>query len=124
MREELVEFERKLYNIYKLGELYARNENPKLVDIFQLLAEESLRHEKTLRTVNFKISGNITFPTIKDSPESLDELIREAIVAEEILAKVYLELAAGLDGSERDILRMMGEEALKHVYRLKLIYSR
>ncbi|CUX78158.1 hypothetical protein CHITON_1379 [Thermococcus chitonophagus] len=38
MRDELMAIERKLYNLYKLGEMFANQEDPPLIDIFQLLA--------------------------------------------------------------------------------------
>ncbi|MFA4663277.1 rubrerythrin family protein [Pyrococcus kukulkanii] len=124
MRDELIAIERKLYNLYKLGEMFASQEDPSLVDTFQLLAEESLRHQKTLSTVDLNLKGELIFPEIRDKPPSLEELIREAIIAEELLARTYLELSAQANGSVRDILKMMGEECLRHSYRLKLMYAK
>ncbi|MFA4647594.1 ferritin family protein [Pyrococcus kukulkanii] len=124
MRDELVAIERKLYNLYKLGEMFASQEDPSLVDTFQLLAEESLKHQKILSTVNLNLKGELVFPEIKDRPSSLEELMREAIIAEELLARMYLELSAQEEGSVKDILRIMGEECLRHSYRLKLMYAK
>jgi len=134
--ERLIWQENELYNLYKLGETFALFERPKLRDTFALMAEEELRHRETLKgLLNNKTLQDyivdywdelsvqsVLYDEILD-PETLEELVVEAIVREKHAYKTYSELFKLLKGSFGDIFRMMAQEELAHIYRLKLIYE-
>ncbi|ASI98405.1 ferritin family protein [Thermococcus celer] len=135
--ERLIWQENELYNLHKLGETFAAFEKPKLVETFQLMAEEELRHRKTLEGM---LSGGILEKTAvidyleslslepmlgdeRAEPKSLEELILEALVREKHAYELYTRLAGILDGSLKHIFKMMAGEELKHAYRLRIIYE-
>ncbi|NJE30297.1 rubrerythrin family protein [Thermococcus sp. 18S1] len=135
--ERLVWQENELYNLHKLGETFATFERPDLVETFQLMAEEELRHRKTLETLlaEGSLEGTAVIdyldslslePMLGDErakPESLEELILDALVREKHAYELYTKLAQILDGSLGHIFKMMAGEELKHAYRLKLVYE-
>lgn len=135
--ERLIWQENELYNLYKLGETFATYERPEFVDTFQLLAEEELRHRKTLEGMlsggSLKGTAVIDYldslsiePLLSDGrvePHSLEELVVGALIREKHSYELYLRLSEILEGSLGHIFRMMAEEELKHAYRLKLIYE-
>lgn len=129
--------ENELYNLYKLGETFALFERPDLRDDFAQLAEEELRHRKTLE--NLLSEGTIEGllldymdelelePMVHDErahPDSLEELIVEALIREKHAYELYTKLSHILEGSLSQIFRMMAGEELKHAYRLRLIYEK
>ncbi|MBP1911646.1 ferritin family protein [Thermococcus stetteri] len=129
--------ENELYNLYKLGETFALFERPDLKDDFAQLAEEELRHRKTLEGLLSEGSlKNMIFdyveelelePMVHDErahPESLEELVVEALIREKHAYELYTRLAEILDGSLSHIFKMMAGEELKHAYRLRLIYEK
>ncbi|AEH25265.1 ferritin family protein [Pyrococcus yayanosii] len=125
---ELIALERELYSLYKLGETFATYEKPSFIETFRILAEESLRHARTLEDLLGNagpgpyVDGTaLTHP--KNRPEDLQELIEEALLTEEGLYQAYLRLSRELEGALAGIFRMMAGEALRHGYRLKLIYE-
>ncbi len=135
--EKMIWQENELYNLYKLGETFATYERPDFVDTFQLLAEEELRHRRTLDDMlsNGSLGGTEIIdyldslsiePLLTDeriTPESLEELIVGAIIREKHSYELYMKLSSILGGSLGQIFRMMAEEELKHAYRLKLVYE-
>ena len=135
--ERLIWQENELYNLHKLGETFATFERPELVETFQLMAEEELRHRKTLErmlsegtleetaVIDYLESLSLE-PMLSDErakPESLEELILEALIREKHAYELYTRLAEILDGSLSHIFKMMAGEELKHGYRLKLLYE-
>ncbi|NJE11132.1 ferritin family protein [Thermococcus sp. MAR1] len=135
--ERLIWQENELYNLHKLGETFATFERPELVETFQLIAEEELRHRKTIErmlsegtleetaVIDYLDSLSLE-PMLSDEraePESLEELILEALVREKHAYELYTRLSKILDGSLGHIFRMMAGEELKHAYRLKLVYE-
>jgi rubrerythrin len=56
-------------------------------------------------------------------PESLEELVLDALVREKHAYELYTKLAQIVDGSLGHIFKMMAGEELKHAYRLKLVYE-
>jgi len=135
--ERLAWQENEMYNLYKLGETFATYEKPELVETFQILAEEELRHRRTIEDV---MKGN----SLEDTRviDYLDELSIEpmlghgrleadgfeelgvgAIVREKHAYEMYSRLSEILDDSLAQIFRMMAGEELKHAYRLKLLYE-
>ncbi|ASJ11564.1 ferritin family protein [Thermococcus thioreducens] len=135
--ERLIWQENELYNLHKLGETFATFERPELVETFQLIAEEELRHRKTLEgmlsegtleetaVIDYLDSLSLE-PMLSDEraePESLEELILEALVREKHAYELYTRLSKILDGSLGHIFKMMAGEELKHAYRLKLVYE-
>ncbi|QDA30580.1 rubrerythrin family protein [Thermococcus indicus] len=135
--ERLIWQENELYNLHKLGETFATFGRPDLVETFQLMAEEELRHRRTLEAMlaEGSLEGTAVIdyldslslePMLGDGrakPESLEELILEALVREKHAYEIYTRLAEILDGSLSHIFKMMAGEELKHAYRLKLIYE-
>jgi rubrerythrin len=135
--KKLIWQENELYNLYKLGETFATYERPEFVETFQLLAEEELRHRKTLenmaREESLEDTGVVDYldqlsiePMLADErlkPEELGELIVGAIIREKHSYEMYSKLSEILDGSLRQIFKMMAGEELKHAYRLKLLYE-
>ncbi|ASJ10294.1 rubrerythrin family protein [Thermococcus sp. P6] len=135
--KKLIWQENELYNLHKLGETFATFERPELVETFQLMAEEELRHRKTLEGMLF--GGALKGTTVIDyleslslepllgderaEPEGLEELVLEALIRERHAYELYTRLAGILDGSLMHIFKMMAGEELKHAYRLKLIYE-
>ena len=135
--ERLIWQENELYNLHKLGETFATFERPELVETFRLIAEEELRHRKTLEdmlsggtlqdtaVIDYLESLSLE-PMLSDErakPESLEELVLEALVREKHAYELYRRLAEILDGSLAHIFKMMAGEELKHAYRLKLLYE-
>ncbi|NJE00415.1 ferritin family protein [Thermococcus sp. JdF3] len=135
--ERLVWQENELYNLHKLGETFAAFERPDLVETFQLMAEEELRHRRTLEAMlaegSLKGTAVIDYldslslePMLGDErakPESLEELVLDALVREKHAYELYTKLAQIVDGSLEHIFKMMAGEELKHAYRLKLVYE-
>ena len=135
--ERLIWQENELYNLHKLGETFATFERPELVETFQLMAEEELRHRKTLERMlsegTLRETAVIDYleslslePMLSDErakPKTLEELILEALVREKHAYELYTRLSQILDGSLGHIFKMMAGEELKHAYRLKLIYE-
>ncbi|NJE85987.1 rubrerythrin family protein [Thermococcus sp. CX2] len=135
--EKLIWQENELYNLYKLGETFATYERPEFVETFRLIAEEELRHRKTLEdmlsggtlegTAVIEYLDSLSLePMLSDEraePESLEELILEALVREKHSYELYTKLSEILDGSLSQIFRMMASEELKHAYRLRLVYE-
>ncbi|CAD5243304.1 ferritin family protein [Thermococcus camini] len=135
--ERLVWQENELYNLHKLGETFATFERPDLVETFQLMAEEELRHRKTLEALlaEGSLEGTAVIdyldslslePMLGDErakPDSLEELVLDALVREKHAYELYTKLAQILGGSLGHIFKMMAGEELKHAYRLKLVYE-
>lgn len=129
--------ENELYNLYKLGETFATYEKPELVDTFQILAEEEMRHRRTLEDLLARgsLEGTAVIgyleslslePLLSDGrvePHSLEELVVDAIIRERHSYELYTRLSMILEGSLSHIFRMMAGEELKHAYRLKLLYE-
>ncbi|ASA78623.1 ferritin family protein [Thermococcus sp. 5-4] len=135
--ERLIWQENELYNLHKLGETFATFERPELVETFQLMAEEELRHRKTLErmlsegtleetaVIDYLESLSLE-PMLSDErakPKSLEELVLEALVREKHAYELYTRLSQILNGSLGHIFKMMAGEELKHAYRLKLVYE-
>ncbi|WP_297476051.1 ferritin family protein [Thermococcus sp.] len=135
--KRLIWQENELYNLHKLGETFATFERPELVDAFRMMAEEELRHRKTLEgmlstgtlektaVIDYLDSLSIE-PMLTDSraePKTLEELVLEALVREKHSYELYTRLSSILSGSPGQIFRMMAGEELKHAYRLRLIYE-
>ena len=135
--ERLIWQENELYNLHKLGETFATFERPELVETFQLMAEEELRHRKTLErmlsegtleetaVIDYLESLSLE-PMLSDErakPSSLEELVLEALVREKHAYELYTRLSEILDGSLAHIFKMMAGEELKHAYRLRLVYE-
>ncbi|ASJ15359.1 ferritin family protein [Thermococcus radiotolerans] len=135
--ERLIWQENELYNLHKLGETFATFERPELVETFQLMAEEELRHRKTLEkmlsegtleetaVIDYLESLSLE-PMLSDErakPKTLEELVLEALVREKHAYELYTRLSQILDGSLGHIFKMMAGEELKHAYRLKLVYE-
>ncbi|WP_297506027.1 ferritin family protein [Thermococcus sp.] len=134
--ELMITQENELYNLYKLGETFAVFERPELRDVFALIAEEELRHRKTLKKL---LEGPVLEEAILDyvdelslqpmlsderaKPESLEELVIEAVLRERHAYEMYTKLSNILGGSLSQIFRMMAGEELKHAYRMKLVYE-
>ncbi len=135
--EKIAWQENELYNLYKLGETFATFERPELAETFQLMAEEELRHRRTLEgmlsegtleetaVIDYLDSLSLE-PMLSDGraePKSLEELILEALVREKHAYELYTRLSQILEGSLGHIFKMMAGEELKHAYRLKLVYE-
>ncbi|ACS32925.1 ferritin family protein [Thermococcus gammatolerans] len=135
--EALIRQENELYNLHKLGETFATFEKIEFADTFRLMAEEELRHRKTLESMlsegSLEESEMIDYldalslePVLKDEraePKSLEELVVEALIREQHAYEMYSKLSKILGGSLGHIFRMMAGEELKHVYRLKIMYE-
>ena len=135
--ESLVRQENELYNLHKLGETFATFERSEFAATFRLMAEEELRHRKTLESMisENSLEGSVVVdyldvlslePVLRDEraePKSLEELVVEALIREQHAYEMYSKLSEILDGSLAQIFRMMAGEELKHVYRLKIIYE-
>ncbi len=135
--EALIRQENELYNLHKLGETFATFEKIEFADTFRLMAEEELRHRKTLESMlsegSLEESEMIDYldalslePVLKDEraePKSLEELVVEALIREQHAYEMYSKLSEILGGSLGHIFRMMAGEELKHVYRLKIMYE-
>jgi len=135
--ERLIWQENELYNLHKLGETFATFERPELVEVFQLIAEEELRHRKTLEgmlsdkalegtaVIDYldSLSLEPMLGDVRAEPMALEELILEALIREKHAYELYTKLASILDGSLAHIFKMMAGEELKHAYRLKLVYE-
>ncbi|ASJ03605.1 rubrerythrin family protein [Thermococcus profundus] len=135
--KRLIWQENELYNLHKLGETFAAYEAPKLREVFQIMAEEELRHRKTLEGMlsNGSLEGTAVIdyldaislePMLEDEraePDSLEELITEALLREKHAYELYTKLAEILEGPMSHIFRMMAGEELKHAYRLRVVYE-
>ncbi|WP_297465104.1 ferritin family protein [Thermococcus sp.] len=135
--ERLIHQENELYNLHKLGETFATFERPELVETFQLMAEEELRHRRTLEdmlsnraledtaVIDYLESLSIEpmLGDVRARPETLEALVLEALVREKHAYELYTRLSTLLEGPLSQIFRMMAGEELKHGYRLKLIYE-
>ncbi|WP_297523528.1 ferritin family protein [Thermococcus sp.] len=135
--ERVIWQENELYNLHKLGETFATFERPELVETFKLMAEEELRHRKTMEDLlsneSLEKAGVEAYtdvlslePMLADEraePASLRELVVEAIVREKHAYEMYTKLSEVTGGSLSQIFRMMAGEELKHAYRLRLIYE-
>ncbi|NJE05674.1 rubrerythrin family protein [Thermococcus sp. M36] len=135
--EKLIWQENELYNLHKLGETFATFERPELAETFRIIAEEELRHRKTVEGMLSRDSLEKTAvidyldslslePMLKDEraePKTLEDLVLEALIREKHAYELYTKLAEILDGSLSHIFRMMAGEELKHAYRLKLVYE-
>jgi rubrerythrin len=135
--QKLIWQENELYNLHKLGETFATYERPEFIENFQLMAEEELRHRKTLEDLlsggSLEGSAVIDYleslslePMLSDEraePTSLQELLIEAIVREKHAYELYTKLGEILEGSFSNIFAMMAGEELRHAYRLKLMYE-
>jgi len=135
--EKLVWQENELYNLHKLGETFATYERPEMAETFHLMAEEELRHRKTLEGMleGESLEGTAVLdymdslslePMLSDSrsePSSLEELIMDAVIREKHAYELYTKLASILDGTLSQLFRMMADEELKHAYRLRLLYE-
>jgi len=135
--KNIIHQENELYNLYKLGETFATYENPILIEHFQWLAGEELRHRQTIE--NFLKSGSLEdtpvvdyldtlslepyFQDTRAEPESIEDLILEALIREKHSYELYKKLSEILKGSLKEIFEMMNQEELKHAYRLKIIYE-
>lgn len=135
--EKIIWQENELYNLYKLGETFAVYENPSLVDHFRWLADEELRHRKTvegfLREGTFEETAVVDYLDVlslepffsdeRSEPESLEDLILDALIREKHSYELYKKLEAIFEGSLGQIFQMMAGEELKHAYRLKIMYE-
>jgi len=135
--KRLIWQENELYNLYKLGETFATYERPEFKDTFMLMAEEELRHRKTLEgmledgalentAVVEYLDGLSMEPMLVDErskPETLEELVLDALIREKHAYELYRRLSSMTEGSLSQIFGMMASEELKHGYRLKLIYE-
>lgn len=135
--ERVIQQENELYNLHKLGETFATFERPEFVEMFRIMAEEELRHRKTLESLlserSLDESAVIDYldalslePMLEDErakPASLEDLIIEALVREKHAYELYSKLSDILDDVPGQIFRMMAGEELRHGYRLKLMYE-
>jgi rubrerythrin len=135
--QKIVHQENELYNLYKLGETFATYEHPSLIEHFQWLASEELRHRNTIE--KFIGEGTLENTAIIDyvdslslepyfqderaEPQTLTDLILEALIREKHSYELYKKLSQILSGSLSEIFNMMAQEELKHAYRLKIIYE-
>ena len=135
--KRLIWQENELYNLYKLGETFATYERPEFTDIFRRIAEEELRHRRTLEDIlsnrsleNTRIIDYVDAlslePMVTDErakPEDFEDLILDILIREKHAYQLYKKLSAILDGSLAQIFKMMANEELKHAYQLKLLYE-
>lgn len=134
--ERLIWQENELYNLYKLGETFALFERPEMRDTFMLIAEEELRHRETLKglldegtlenlIVDYTEELSIE-PVLSDEraePQSLEELVVEAVVRERHAYEMYTRLSKLLGEPLNDLFLHLAREELTHAYRLKLLYE-
>ncbi|AIU69526.1 hypothetical protein TEU_03715 [Thermococcus eurythermalis] len=134
--ERLIWQENELYNLYKLGETFALFERPEMRDTFMLIAEEELRHRETLKgllgegtlenlIVDYTEELSIE-PVLSDEraePQSLEELVVEAVVRERHAYEMYMRLSKLLGEPFNDLFLHLAREELTHAYRLKLLYE-
>jgi len=135
--KKLIWQENEMYNLYKLGETFATYERPEFIEVFRRIAEEELRHRKTLEDILSKRSLEDTKiidyiealslePMINDErakPEDFEDLILDILIREKHSYELYKKLSNILDGSLAQIFKMMANEELKHAYQLKLLYE-
>ena len=135
--KNIIHQENELYNLYKLGETFATYENPSLVDHFQWLASEELRHKHTIerfleenaleRTAVIDyldvLSLEPYFQDTRAEPKTLENLVLEALIREKHSYELYKKLSEIVEGDLRDIFQMMSQEELRHGYRLKIMYE-
>ena len=133
----LVWQENELYNLYKLGETYATYERPEFTETFRRIAEEELRHRKTLEDMlsqgSLEETAVIDFlealsiePMLSDEraePEDFEDLMLEILIREKHAYELYSKLFSILEGSLSQIFRMMAGEELKHAYQVRLLYE-
>lgn len=133
----IIHQENELYNLYKLGETFATYENVSLAPHFSWLASEELRHRKTVES--FLNQGSLEESAVVDyldalsiepyfsderaTPESLEDLVLEALIREKHAYELYTRLSGILGGTLGEVFAMMAGEELKHAYRLKVIYE-
>jgi len=130
----MLEYERAVYNFYKLGETFSTFEGTGFVDAFMLMAEEELRHMRTIEEIlegdlnvevdyidALSISSAASYRP--ESPHDFSDLVLEALKLEKYAYEVYMKLSEILSGSLSQIFRMMATEELAHAYRLKLMYE-
>lgn len=135
--EKLIWQENEMYNLHKLGETFATFEKPEFVDTFRLMAEEELRHRKTLESIlsdgslkNTYVADSLELflmePMLEDEraePSDFKELILEALIREKHAYQLYMRFSEVLESSLGHIFKMMANEELKHGYRLKIMYE-
>ncbi|WP_457751218.1 ferritin family protein [Thermococcus sp.] len=135
--KKLIWQENEMYNLYKLGETFATYERPEFIEVFRRIAEEELRHRKTLEDIlsnrsleNTKIIDYLEAlslePMINDErakPEDFEDLILDILIREKHSYELYKKLSKILNGSLAQIFKMMANEELKHAYQLKLLYE-
>ncbi|MDI3476126.1 MAG: hypothetical protein PWQ79_2258 [Thermococcaceae archaeon] len=135
--EKLIWQENEMYNLHKLGETFATFEKPEFVDTFRLMAEEELRHRKTLESIlsdgslkNTYVADSLELflmePMLEDKraePSDFKELILEALIREKHAYQLYMRFSEVLESSLGHIFKMMANEELKHGYRLKIMYE-
>ncbi len=133
----LVWQENELYNLYKLGETYATYERPEFTEMFRRIAEEELRHRKTLEDMlsqgSLENTGVMDYldalsiePMLSDEraePEDFEDLMLEILIREKHAYELYTKLSRILEGSLSQIFRMMAGEELKHAYQVRLLYE-
>ena len=133
----LVWQENELYNLYKLGETYATYERPEFAETFRRIAEEELRHRKTLEDMlsrgSLENTGVMDYldalsiePMLSDEraePEDFEDLMLEILIREKHAYELYTKLSRILEGSLSQIFRMMAGEELKHAYQVRLLYE-
>lgn len=135
--EKLIWQENEMYNLHKLGETFATFEKPEFVETFRLMAEEELRHRKTLESIlsdgslkNTYVADSLELflmePMLEDEraePSDFKELILEALIREKHAYQLYMRFSEVLESSLGHIFKMMANEELKHGYRLKIMYE-
>jgi len=133
--ERVLEYERAVYNFYKLGETFSTFEDTGFSDTFMLMAEEELRHVKTIEEIlksecpevsidyldALSISSSVAYRP--GNPDDFSDLLLEALKMEKYAHEVYMKLSEVLNGSLSQIFRMMAMEELAHAYRIRLIYG-
>ncbi|WP_457751242.1 ferritin family protein [Thermococcus sp.] len=128
------DYENVLYNLYKLGETLSTFENNGFSDVFMLIAEEELRHVRTLEELidsgysleldyldALSISSALSYRP--EDPRSFQEVLLEMLKMEKYAHEVYSKLSFLTEGAVSQIFRMMATEELAHAYRVRLIYG-
>ena len=129
--------ENEMYNLYKLGETYATYERPEFIETFRRIAEEELRHRKTLEDMlshgsleNTEVIDYLDVlsiePMLSDErakPEDFEDLMLEILIREKHSYELYGKLSRILKGSLSQIFKMMAGEELKHAYQVRLLYE-
>ncbi len=130
---KMMRYENSLYSLYKLGETLSKED--KYSETFRIMAEEEIRHAKTLGGVleGGGFSGVVDYldalylePMVSyrgEAPGDFRELLLEALKMEKYAYEMYLKMSEITEGSLRHIFRMMASEELAHAYRVRLIYG-